>query len=67
MGIIIFITIVQGGVNETRYLRKALSTVPGIQKVFEKQKLLLMKHSSLGFGFFKKAVLERLLHPTVLC
>lgn len=50
-----------------RYLRKALSTVPGIQKVFDKQKLLLMKHSSLGFGFFKKAVSERFLHPSVLC
>ena len=67
MGIIIFITIVQGGANETRYLREALSTVPGIQKVSDKQKLLLMKHRSLGFGFFKKAVLERFFHPTALC
>ena len=48
MGMIIFIVIVQGGINDMRELCKVPSTVPGTEKVSDKQKLLLMKCSSLG-------------------
>lgn len=48
MGIIIFIVIAQGGINDMRELRKVPSPVPGTEKVSDKQKLLLMKRSSLG-------------------
>ena len=48
MGMVIFIVILQGGINDVRELCKVPSTVPGTEKASDKQKLLLMKCSSLG-------------------